>query len=267
MSDVVTELLASHTPDTPDTSEATAKPEVVEQESREESHDESSESETAETAAEAQTDDEKETLRKKAFALEHRVKRQAAEKNRAIGEANALRSRLEQFEQAIRHQQQQQNPQEARQYSQEEVEREIQQRVQQVSQAVERDSKVVSKIEAIQDRAPKFVEGLKEISDYLGPLHTREGQPTPALEVILECDHPDKVVDYLRRNPEEASKLEGMSPTRLTREFLKIEALATKKPVSAAPAPLSPLNGSGRANKSADNMSAEELWGEVKPRR
>lgn len=266
MTDVVTELLASHTPDTPDTSEATAKPEVVEQESREVS-DETPESETTEAAAETQTDEEKESLRKKAFALEHRVKRQAAEKNRAIGEANALRSRLEQFEQALRSHQQQQNPQEQRQFSQEEFEREVQQRVQQVSQYVERDSKAVSAIEAIQKKAPQFVEGLKEVSDYLGPLHTPQGQPTPALDVILECDHPDKVVEYLRRNPEEASKLEGLTPTRLTREFLKIEALATKKPVSSAPAPISPLNGSGRSNKSADNMSAEELWGEVKAKR
>jgi hypothetical protein len=267
MSDVVTELLASHTPDAPDTSEATEKPEVVEQESREEVRDESPESETAEVAAEGKTDDEKEQLRKKAFALERRVNRQAAEKNRALGEVDSLKSRLEQFEQALRRQHQQQNPQEARQYSQEEVEREIQQRVQQVSQAVERDSKVVSKIEAIQERSPKFVDGLREISDYLGPLHTPHGMPTPALDVILECDHPDKVVEYLRRNPEEASKLEGLTPTRLTREFLKIEALATKKPVSAAPAPLKPLNGSGRSDKSADNMSAEELWSEVKPKR
>lgn len=112
-----------------------------------------------------------------------------------------------------------------------------------------------------QKRFPEFGARLSVVIEEAGPLIYSEGKmqgrPTPLGAAILEADDAPAMIDYLGSHPEIADELEGLSPTQLGRRIERIEAqmkARPTKPVSNAPAPITPLHG----GTSATNIDLEK---------
>lgn len=244
--------------DSAETAEAAEKPEVAEQETeQQEAHE--TEAET-EDQPQQKAEDEAESLKKKAYALERRLARLAADKNKALGELNAERAYRTQIEQAIRAQQ---TPEEQKQAGPQDIEREVQQRL----QVARFDAACSDFVEKGQKAVKNFGEKVQTVAAEV-PMFDFNERPTVFLRELMQCDAPYKVLEYLAENPDEAASLVDIAPSRLIRKLAQIETDLGKpiKSVSAAPKPLKPVGGAATSTKDASNMSAKELWDEVKRR-
>ena len=99
----------------------------------------------------------------------------------------------------------------------------------------------------------------------------QRGAENPTLssmsQVILDSDMSPALVYHLGSNPDMAEEIADMTPIRAAKELWKLEmSLGKSEPLEEKrmPAPAKSLNGTGRANKSIDNMSAGDLMKWVK---
>lgn len=84
---------------------------------------------------------------------------------------------------------------------------------------------------------------------------------TPAMaETIMESDLGPQVAYYLARNPAEAEKLAGMTPSAVARAIGRIEAKleASTKQKSSAPKPVDPVGSRAAASNDPEKMSDAE---------
>ncbi len=68
------------------------------------------------------------------------------------------------------------------------------------------------------------------------------------LAAVMETDAPEKVLHHLGADPEAARKLASLPPLKLAAEVAKLGVKVSQpgyRPVSAAPAPISPIGGAG----------------------
>lgn len=110
---------------------------------------------------------------------------------------------------------------------------------------------------------PKFDQAIVAVGAEL-PLFKSNGQPTDALEEILESKHAAKIVLHLRDNPDVASELADLSPRQLTRRLIALEAEVappTRK-VSTAPRPLEPESGTSSSSGEPDVTKNPAAWRE-----
>lgn len=111
-------------------------------------------------------------------------------------------------------------------------------------------------------RYPDFKDSLVKVVEEVGDLFNERGFPTPVGDAILESDDPAALIHFLGKNPDLASDLEGLSPTKLGRQIERIEAqmkTTRPKPVSRASEPISPIKGGkGSVVKTLENMSMAE---------
>lgn len=177
-------------------------------------------------------------LEKESHGKQKRIEKLAA-KNRVNEEtASQYRARLEQIHNAQNQNQKQLTP--------EDIQRELQTRVHVAEVAAE----TAATIKNYMKSDPKFAENLKEIAEEAGPMVVN-GLPSPLLEAILDCDKPHKVAAFLKANPESAAELDGLSPARLARKLVVIEAGLTaskETKVSSAAKPLQPVKAGGTTN-------------------
>lgn len=107
-----------------------------------------------------------------------------------------------------------------------------------------------------------FDASLGTVIEEAGELINSNGKPTAIGAAILESDTPAALIDFLGKNPDLASELEGLTPTQLGRRIERIEAqmkTTVAKPASKASEPISPLKGgSGNVVKSLEKMSFDE---------
>lgn len=84
---------------------------------------------------------------------------------------------------------------------------------------------------------------------------------------VIDSEHAAEVLYHLGKNPEETAKIAALSPIAVIREIGKIEAQFTgntepepepKKKITKAPDPITPINGTGKAEKEPGEMSNEE---------
>jgi hypothetical protein len=89
---------------------------------------------------------------------------------------------------------------------------------------------------------------------------------TPALvEVLAETEAPADVAYYLAKNPEEGTRIAGLSPVGMAMALAKIEAIATIPPkpkqTTKAPAPVSTVGKQAGANVSEPDAAKDpEAW-------
>lgn len=77
------------------------------------------------------------------------------------------------------------------------------------------------------------------------------------LEAVVATDAGHKVLEYLGNDLDEAARIASLRPLQMAREITKIEVkLQSKKPVSKAPPPISPLSTSSSSMPDASNVSA-----------
>lgn len=68
----------------------------------------------------------------------------------------------------------------------------------------------------------------------------------PLVEALIESDHAPKLMAYLNGNPEEVTRIAGLSAARQAAEIGKLEVKVSEKPAvkpSKAPAPITPVGG------------------------
>lgn len=103
-------------------------------------------------------------------------------------------------------------------------------------------------------------EEFKDFSTVIGNFKNLGGLPKELVEVALETDHPHRVLYTLGKDLDEAARILALSPTKMAMAIAKLKVEApVVKPVSAAPAPISPLNkGKPAVSKNPDDMSVAE---------
>jgi len=82
------------------------------------------------------------------------------------------------------------------------------------------------------------------------------------LELATSSDAGAKLLNHLGANLEEAERIASLSPVQMARELTRLEfklSQPTVKPVSNAPAPISPINGTKGGSKSPDEMTDVEF--------
>lgn len=133
---------------------------------------------------------------------------------------------------------------------------------------VERRAREIAALDKINDKANsiaqdgekrfagEFRAALATVTAEAGPLFDQKGKPTAVGEAILDADDPAGLLHYLHTNADLAAELDGLSPAQLGRRIGRIEAqMASKpppKPVSRAPDPARPINGTRSSGSLAD---------------
>lgn len=109
-------------------------------------------------------------------------------------------------------------------------------------------------------RFPDWKDALTTVGEELGALFYPNGHVTPIGEaLVIDAEDPAKLLHYLGTNPEIASELVGLSPTKLGRQIERIEASLKAKPkASSAPKPLTPVRAAAASNDLSDDLSPEE---------
>lgn len=101
----------------------------------------------------------------------------------------------------------------------------------------------------------EFAKSFKDLSEEIGQPFDAKGKPTAVMSAILDADEPHKLILHLADNPELASELADLSPTKQIRRIAQIEKEmsedATPKQ-SNAPKPVQPVKGSSGAPKEPD---------------
>jgi hypothetical protein len=85
------------------------------------------------------------------------------------------------------------------------------------------------------------------------------------IQALAEIPNAEKVVQFLGQpdNLEEASRLASLSPVRMAVELMKLAPKAAKafsKPVSSAPAPITPISGGGSADSAEPKVGTPEWY-------
>ena len=109
-----------------------------------------------------------------------------------------------------------------------------------------------------------YAEGAKEFKDFdqaVANLHM-VGANRDFLELAATSDAGAKLLHHLGSDLDEAARILSLSPVQMARELTKLEiklAQPVAKPVSKAPAPISPIAGGGVTSKDPVEMSDAEF--------
>lgn len=137
----------------------------------------------------------------------------------------------------------------------------------QFEQAVAERAKELSRIGRFNDQCDAIAaKGKKEFPDFTDtisslsadlPLFDGRGQPTAAMQIVLEADNPSALLHYLGKNPDIASELADLTPIQLARRLDRIERemKPTRSP-SSAPKPLEPVKGTAKSDEPPINDTA-----------
>lgn len=95
---------------------------------------------------------------------------------------------------------------------------------------------------------PDFEDALKNLS-MVGAVG--ENANVAFLQTVSEMPEAHKILHHLGNNLDEAARLVSLPPLKMAVEIARIEAgLGKGKPVSSAPAPLKPIDGKGKSERS-----------------
>jgi hypothetical protein len=110
---------------------------------------------------------------------------------------------------------------------------------------------------------PDYQQRVEDFASYTAAFDPNNPSAKAGNEAILECENMAKVIYHLGANPDLIDNLMVMSPSKITREIIKLDIELGKSTRSAQtkqpPTPLTPLKGSGKAQKSIYDMNASEL--------
>lgn len=113
------------------------------------------------------------------------------------------------------------------------------------------------------DAAARKEFGADKWSEAVNRLTQLGGVKVEDMVQVLATDNPARVLYELGTNPEAYQKIMDMSPARRMNEFAKIAtAVAPKKKVSEAPAPVDPVRGGGggRTGDGLDDELEDDQW-------
>lgn len=118
-----------------------------------------------------------------------------------------------------------------------------------------------------------YTKGTEEYTDFKDAVATLNmvGVTTPEfLSIVTDMPEAHKILHHLGNNPDDAARIAGLSPTKQAYELARIEAsLGVKKsvPISKAPAPISTIDGRGKAMAALDDPKIPtDKWMELRAR-
>lgn len=109
-------------------------------------------------------------------------------------------------------------------------------------------------------KADDFRDRVEDFDEVI--LNSKIKLPNQALEAIQEMDRGADVAYYLAKHPEEAIKLNGLTPASIIVRLAKIESNLSKTSVqvSRAPDPISPVKARSSVSADPEKMSASEYY-------
>jgi hypothetical protein len=116
-------------------------------------------------------------------------------------------------------------------------------------------------------RQEAFLEKADKVAERYADFQAVVSNPTLPIndamaEYIADSDHGAEVAYHLGKNPMKAAQIAQMSPIKAARELARIESEVSQvqaKPVSKAPAPITPIAGVGASSKSPSDMTDAEF--------
>lgn len=219
--------------------------------------------ENQQEAAPAPTPEQR--LEKERQTFQRRIDRKTAQTAQARAEAAELRQQLER----TLSQQKPADQDEQRQIKPEDIDRLANERAEQISLARDTTSRSNSVFSAgMKVYGDAFRDSVKSVIEDAGELIDGRGHFTALGEAIVDSDSPEKLLDYLGQNPDEAESLRGLSPAKLGRRLGVIEAQMAKTSVSKPAVPLKPVNSSGASKPKVESeMTDAEWYAARKPKR
>ena len=110
-----------------------------------------------------------------------------------------------------------------------------------------------------------YAQGKSEFQDFDAALGNLQfvGLPQDFLEFTAASDAGAKLIHHLGKDLDEAARIAALTPVQRARELTKLELKlnqpAKPKPVSQAPAPITPIAGSGATSKDPSQMTDQEF--------
>jgi len=83
------------------------------------------------------------------------------------------------------------------------------------------------------------------------------------MQIVTDTENGHKLLQHLGQNPEEADRVLRLPPLKMAQEIARIADRISKPaptPVSAAPAPIKPIDGNARVVKSPEDMTDDEWF-------
>src|SRR5690606_25080477 len=108
-----------------------------------------------------------------------------------------------------------------------------------------------------------YTQGVSEFQDFDSALQNLHlvGISPQALADITTMPDSHKILYQLGKNPDNAERILAMSPMQMGIELAKLSTAApAQKPVSKAPAPISPVGGAASAEPDFSKMSDDEWF-------
>lgn len=109
-----------------------------------------------------------------------------------------------------------------------------------------------------------YAAGKTEFPDFDASLANLQmvGTNRELLEFVAASDAGAKLIHHLGKDLDEAARISALSPVLMARELTKLELKLSQpqtKPVSKAPAPITPIAGSGPTSKDPSEMTDAEF--------
>jgi hypothetical protein len=121
--------------------------------------------------------------------------------------------------------------------------------------------------EEAERRQEAFLEKAEKVAERYPDFQAVVSNPTLPIndamaEYIADSDHGADLAYHLGKNPMKAAQIAQLSPIKAARELARIESELSQKqarPVSKAPAPITPIAGVGASSKSPSEMTDAEF--------
>jgi hypothetical protein len=106
-----------------------------------------------------------------------------------------------------------------------------------------------------------YSSGAKDFPDFdekLGQFRHLGGLPPAFLEAVTELPDAHKVLHALGSDLDQAAHIINLPPVQMGLALAKLSTTPAARPVSSAPPPIKPIDGTPRGEKSPDDMSLSE---------
>lgn len=203
----------------------------------------------AEATAEPEAKPDEEPKRTPWF--QKRIDDLTREKYEARRQADALAAQLEAWQRA--QVQPEQDDGKPRQITQADIDRMVDQKAEAKAAQAAFDAECNAAYEKGKQSFPDF-------ETALGNFRLLGGLPPQLVDAAIATGEAHKVLYELGKDPDEATRIMSLSPTRMAVELAKKAVSApAPKPVSKAPAPVRPIDGNARVSDSPEHMTMDQF--------
>lgn len=177
--------------------------------------------------------------------FQERIDQLTREKYDARREADAAIAKLDEFQRGIQ-------PEGDKTVPQSEIDRIASQRAEELVKAKDFNAKCDAIYSSGKDDFPDF-------DDKISNFRMLGGLPQPFLEAVTDLPDAQKVLYHLGDNLDDAARILNLPPMRMALELAKLSQAPVKaKPVSNAPPPIRPIDGTPKGEPDPEKMTTND---------